>query len=65
MDASTLRAWCQAKRGRAALLAKALNISRVFVTYMAHGKKPIPERLAPLIEHEIKRAERVPDKAAQ
>lgn len=59
MDATTLRKWCDARRGRLSELAKALNLSRQFVWQWTRGDRPIPEDKLPLVRHEIARSERL------
>jgi hypothetical protein len=59
MEATQLRKWCDARRGRLSMLAKALNVPRQFVWQWTRGDRPIPEATLPLVLHEIKRAERL------
>lgn len=59
MNASDLRAWAKAKRGRSAELARALGVSRAFVAQMVLAQRPIPDTMAPLIAHEIARSKRL------
>lgn len=59
MDAHTLAAWCKAKRGRAQVLATALNVSKPFISQLCSGVCPIPPAMLVLIEHEVKRSERL------
>lgn len=59
MDSHTLAAWCKAKRGRANTLATALNVSKPFIAQLCSGVRPIPPTMLVLIEHEVKRSERL------
>lgn len=63
MNASELRGWCDARRGRLSDLARALDVHRQFVWQWAEGKRPIPAETLPLVIHEIKRAERMEGEA--
>ncbi len=46
------------KRGQEAKVATELGISRAYLTMMLKGKRPIPDRFAPLLTNQILLLER-------
>jgi DNA-binding transcriptional regulator YdaS (Cro superfamily) len=52
LSTMNLKDWIGLERGRAAALARRLDISHVYLSHMASGARQVPVRLAPVIERE-------------